>query len=396
MVRDINTMYTRNPTYLKNALARRIIKGNEPFYTKEIQAVAPNQKRDELLTSKDPVIIVSSSGMLTGGPSTQYARQLVSSENACIIITGYQDEESPGRQLLSLLTPSSGSGGEASPEEHADNPERRITLDGTSYPVRCRIEQVGLSAHGDKSEITALLERLSSRRIFLVHGNTDVIHEIGSEVASEDFRRQVYLPECGMEYNLTIRTKRKQLSFVPAFTMQKAAPFTADDGKLLWDYWQDHYPGKHFPVSQIAYIWYGRRITEEPVLQEMQDTLMTSPYFSQNTRQMYLFEANTEEDVEQALMPKEPTIQDIENLAKKVFAGYAYRKLGYHTDTKELILSFDYPDSQHMEQFDQNAEQFFQETGWAAKISPSMNHNAAGSLLHTLFADRLLKNILLS
>ena len=246
MVRDINTMYTRNPTYLKNALARRIIKGNEPFYTKEIQAVAPNQKRDELLTSKDPVIIVSSSGMLTGGPSTQYARQLVSSENACIIITGYQDEESPGRQLLSLLTPSSGSGGEASPEEHADNPERRITLDGTSYPVRCRIEQVGLSAHGDKSEITALLERLSSRRIFLVHGNTDVIHEIGSEVASEDFRRQVYLPECGMEYNLTIRTKRKQLSFVPAFTMQKAAPFTADDGKLLWDYWQDHYPGKHF------------------------------------------------------------------------------------------------------------------------------------------------------
>ena len=68
MVRDINTMYTRNPTYLKNALAKRIMKGNEPFYTKEIQAVAPNQKRDELLASKDPVIIVSSSGMLTAVP----------------------------------------------------------------------------------------------------------------------------------------------------------------------------------------------------------------------------------------------------------------------------------------------------------------------------------------
>lgn len=28
-------MYTRNPTYLKNALEKRILKGNEPFYTKE-------------------------------------------------------------------------------------------------------------------------------------------------------------------------------------------------------------------------------------------------------------------------------------------------------------------------------------------------------------------------
>ena len=35
MVRDINSMYTRNPTYLKNALEKRILKGNEPFYTKE-------------------------------------------------------------------------------------------------------------------------------------------------------------------------------------------------------------------------------------------------------------------------------------------------------------------------------------------------------------------------
>ena len=391
MVRDINTMYTRNPTYLKNALAKRIMKGNEPFYTKEIQAVAPNQKRDELLASKDPVIIVSSSGMLTGGPSTQYARKLVSSENACIIITGYQDEESPGRQLLSLLTPSSANDVLTRAETHADTEERKITLDGTSYPVGCRIEQVGLSAHGDKSEITALLDRLSSRRIFLVHGNADVIRELGSEVAAEDFRRQVYLPECGMEYDVTIRTKRKQLSFIPAFTMQKTAPFTADDGKLLWDYWREHYPGKYFPVSQIAYIWYGRRITEEPVLQEMQDALIASPYFSLNTRQMFLFETNTEEAVEHALMPKEPTIQDIENRAREVFAGYAYRKLGYHTDTKELILSFDYPDSLDPAQFADHAEQFLQATGWAAKISPSMNHNAAGSLLHTLFADRLLK-----
>ncbi len=93
MVRDINRMYTRNPSYLKNALAKRILKGNEPFYTKEIQAVAPAQKREELLSGDGPAIFLSSSGMLTGGPSVQYAKHLAPSENACIIITGYQDEE---------------------------------------------------------------------------------------------------------------------------------------------------------------------------------------------------------------------------------------------------------------------------------------------------------------
>ena len=127
MVRDINTMYTRNPTYLKNVLGKRILKGNEPFYTKEIQAVAPMQKRDELLSGPDPVILVSSSGMLTGGPSAQYAAKLAPMENACIIITGYQDEESPGRQLLNLL----------------ENPdEGTLTVGGSKVLVKCRIEQV--------------------------------------------------------------------------------------------------------------------------------------------------------------------------------------------------------------------------------------------------------------
>ena len=88
MVRDINRMYVRNPIYLKNALGKRILKGNEPFYTKEIQPVAPGQKRDELLSGNEPVILISSSGMLTGGPSAQYAKALAPSKDACIRISG--------------------------------------------------------------------------------------------------------------------------------------------------------------------------------------------------------------------------------------------------------------------------------------------------------------------
>jgi len=376
MVRDINTMYTRNPIYLKNALGRRILKGNEPFYTKEIQPVAPTQKREELLSGQEPVILVSSSGMLTGGPSAQYARLLASREDACIIITGYQDEESPGRQLLNLLE---------------GTKERKLTIDGCTLPVKCRVEQVGLSAHGDKSEIVALLEQLSSRRVFLVHGNRDAIDELGNELAAEDYRRQIYLPECGQEYEVLLHNKRKQLTYVPSHTLQMEKEFTAEDAKRLWDYWQEHYQGKIFPVSQIAQIWYGRAVTDDQILQNMQETLMGSPYFAPNVRRLFLFEANTPEVVAEATAPRELTIQELEQRVQKVFPGYEYRKLSYYPDKREVWMQFDYPDSIDAEGFCKAADIFCASSGWKIQVSPSMNHSAALLLLTVLLGDRIAK-----
>ena len=316
MVRDINIVYTRNPVFLKNSVGKRIMRGGEPFYTKEIQPVMPKQDREKLMDEKGPAVFVSSSGMLTGGPSMQYAKRLVQSEDACIIITGYQDEESPGRQLLNLLE---------------NKEERKITLGGTTMPVKCRIEQVGLSAHGDKSEITALLERLSARHVFLVHGNEDTVHVYGKELAGEDYRRHVYLPECGQAYEVEIRKKRQQLDDTLPYTMQKPDRFTAKDAGLLWEYWQEHYCGRKFPVSRLAVIWHGRQ-QEEAVLQDMQAILMDSPYFSPDARRLFLFGANAPEDVEQALAPREMTIQDVEIQIQKHLNGFTYRKIGYYPE----------------------------------------------------------------
>lgn len=376
MIRDINIMYTRNPTYLKNALAKRILKGNEPFYTREIQAVAPMQKREELLSGGDPAIFLSSSGMLTGGPSVQYARQLAASEDACIIITGYQDEESPGRQLLNLL----------------DNPaDAKLSLNGSSVPVKCRIEQVGLSAHGDKFEITSLLERLSPRHIYLVHGNRDAMEELGKELTEQDFRRQIYLPECGQSYEFSLRSKRKQAAFTPAFTLQKTLPYLPKDEKLLWEYWREHYPEKHFSISQLAHIWYGKVISDENILQSMQTALTGSCYFTPNARRLFLWDANTPEEVAALLSPRELTQQELALQAENAFGQLPYRKIGYHNDRKEIILQFDYPDAQSQEEFEAAAAAFNEATGWKAQINPSTNHNAASILLSSLFEDRIAK-----
>ncbi len=376
MIRDINIMYTRNPSYLKNALGKRILKGNEPFYTKEIQAVAPMQRREELLSGGEPAIFLSSSGMLTGGPSVEYARSLAASENACIIITGYQDEESPGRQLLDLL----------------ENPgEGHLSLNGSNIPVKCRIEQVGLSAHGDKMEIQGLLERLSPRHIYLVHGNRDVVEELGKELAGQDYRRQVYLPECGQCYEFSLRSKRKQTAFVPAFTLQKNHAYTTADEKLLWEYWREHYPGKSFAVSQLACIWYGRAVSDGDILQSMQEALTGSCYFTPNVKRLFLWDANTPEEVEKLQTPKELTQQELQPQIEKIFAAFPYRKISYHGGSREVALQFDYPDAQDREGFREAADVFHEATGWTARLNPATNHNAVSVLLSSLFGDRVAK-----
>ena len=415
MVRNINIMYTRNPVYLKNSLGKRIMKGNEPFYTEEIQPVTASRKREELLNQSGPAIFLASSGMLIGGPSALYARTLAASENACIIITGYQDEESPGRQLLNLLAKPESTVSSENPEGavSSGNPEgierlgnqadfaetdiadkhgdRSLNLNGIYVPVNCRIEQVGLSAHGDKTEIMALLDRLSARRIFLVHGNQDAMEELGRELAAEDCRREVFLPECGQSYDVMLHSRRKQLSFHLDHTMQMKREYAAGDEKLFWEYWQTHYSGMHFSIAQLAYIWYGRDVPDNDVLQAMQKLLWNSCYFMPNTKRLFLLEANTPEAMAAALAPRELTQQELNAYIEKYFADCPYRKISHHGGRKEVLLQFDYPDAQDKEEFGRKAADFTAATGWTIQISPSMNHNAAYLLLSVLFGDRISK-----
>lgn len=378
MVRDINSMYERNPTYLRSNLGRSILKGNPPFYTKEITAVKPDQNRDELAAQKGPAVFVASSGMLGGGPSVQYAKKIAPMENGCIIVTGYQDEESPGRQLTDLL-------------EKGEGEDRAITLDQTTVPVRCRIHRAGLSAHGDKDEILGLLERLSPRDLFLVHGDREVIQGLGRELG-QDYRRRVYLPECGGTYELNYRNKRKQLSHTLPWSMGRQAPLDDSGESQLWTYILEHYPMKDLTCQQIHFIWSGRQAEDQGnELSALQDRLLKSPYFSANPRRLFLFHANTQEEVRQNLTPKELTPQELEEEIKKIFSGLSWKKISFHREQRETVLNFDFPDVIDSQAFRSMADEFQRRTGWLIRISPSMNHAAASLLLASLFGARVGK-----
>lgn len=390
MVREINRMYEKNPTFLRNNLAKSILKGHAPFYTEEITPVAPSQNREELLARKGAAVFVSSSGMLTGGPSLFYAQKIAPMEDGCIIITGYQDEEAPGRKLMNLL--------EAKKAEEPENPESpsepssapKLLLDGLSVPVRCKVAQVGLSAHGDQNEISSLIDHLSPRDIFLVHGDKEVIRAFASNLALS-YKQHLYLPECGNSYDLNVQNKRKQLSFSLPFTMKcKEAPEEAEES-LLWNYVRTHYPEKELTCAQLAFIWSGKSSHEPDSLEKLQTRLLKSAYFSPNSHRLFLFHANTEEEVKENLAPKVKTNQEIEAAIREYFPTLPYKKIGYYPASQKAVLTFDYPDAVDSNLFLTQAREFTRASGWDVEISPSMNFTAATLLIGTLLGDCNLK-----
>jgi integrator complex subunit 11 len=89
--------------------------------------------------------ILSTSGMLMEGtPSFIYSRLISRNPKNAIVFSGYMAEESFGYRLLN---------------------DRKVFR---SY--RCQIRKHHLSAHSDKEELETLLNRLSPKRVVMVHG----------------------------------------------------------------------------------------------------------------------------------------------------------------------------------------------------------------------------------
>ena len=123
-----------------------------------INPVENQSQRNEILQG-GPCIIVASSGMLNGGASLFYATRILKNEHDAVLLTGYQDEESPGRLLLNLAS------------EIPEN--RKITISGEEIRVKASIQIFGLSAHADRMEMAGFIDSLKPHTVLLVHGSEE-------------------------------------------------------------------------------------------------------------------------------------------------------------------------------------------------------------------------------
>ena len=118
-----------------------------------------------LLDNPEAAIVISSSGMMTGGPAPLYARAFAADEKNAIIFSGYQDDESPGAALLRARQGTT------------------VALGKETLTLQCAVERYSLSAHADAGQIEAAVTRARPRTTVLVHGEPDTLRVLATRVA---------------------------------------------------------------------------------------------------------------------------------------------------------------------------------------------------------------------
>jgi metallo-beta-lactamase family protein len=113
-----------------------------------------------------PMIVISASGMCTGGRVLHHLCRFLPDERSTILFVGFQAAGTRGRSLVDGAT--------------------ELKLLGRYVPVRARIVRLdGLSAHADYAELIDWLRasRLTPRQVFVTHGEPS---------ASDAFRRRLH------------------------------------------------------------------------------------------------------------------------------------------------------------------------------------------------------------
>jgi Cft2 family RNA processing exonuclease len=246
MVRRVCSVYAQHPWYLQSTLRKRVEKHGDPFFG-PLESVRPVKSAAEraAVMAGPPAVVVTSSGMLSGGPSPLYARAWLGDERNLIAITGYQDEESPGRRLLDL----------------ASGAARTMAIDGVELEPRARVATYALSGHASGAQIAAIARAVGAADCFLVHGDVEARADLAQLFVRERLGR-VCLPRHGEP--LEPRGRRK--SSAPGSARSPVAvrlDATVEPGGVDWPALSarvlELYPeGRAFTAVELFAVAHGR------------------------------------------------------------------------------------------------------------------------------------------
>jgi metallo-beta-lactamase family protein len=147
-------IYRAHPDEFDAELHALCEQGRSPFEGQEFRIARSVTESKSINAVAGPVLIISASGMATGGRVLHHLRTRLPDPRATVLLVGYQAIGTRGRAL----------------QEGA----RTVRIYGEHVPVRAEVMTIdGLSAHADADGILRWLRtaRHAPRRLFVVHGD---------------------------------------------------------------------------------------------------------------------------------------------------------------------------------------------------------------------------------
>ncbi len=166
MIKEATAIHTTYPEYLNSELRNLIFKeGHNPFLAECFEQVDSSEKRERVITG-EPCVIITTSGMLNGGPVMEYLRNLAADERNCLVFVGYQADGTLGRRIQKGW--------------------REIPI-GNRETIVVNLDCItvdGFSGHSDRRQLMNFVSHMQPKpeKIFAIHGDENKTIDLASSI----------------------------------------------------------------------------------------------------------------------------------------------------------------------------------------------------------------------
>jgi len=138
--KKVTNIYLKHKRYLRSADDLKNV-------FNKLNLVHSNQGRKLALKSE---VIITSSGMMDGGPVLNYANKLKDDPKSAFLLTGYQVDDSNARLLMD---------------------KGRLNFYGVIEKINCEVQYFDFSAHAGHSELIEFAKQCNPEKVVLMHSD---------------------------------------------------------------------------------------------------------------------------------------------------------------------------------------------------------------------------------
>ncbi len=156
MAIEVTEIYRRHPEDCDAEMAQALASGDRPLATKHLHIARTEQESRAINRVRGPAVIISASGMATGGRILHHLAQRLPDPRTTVLLVGFQAAGTRGRAL--------------------EDGARELKMFGAMVAVHATVQRIdALSAHADVGEIMRWLGGFghAPRAVYLVHGEPE-------------------------------------------------------------------------------------------------------------------------------------------------------------------------------------------------------------------------------
>jgi KH/beta-lactamase-domain protein len=184
MIWEATAIHSTYPEYLRDEVRDRIFHEDEnPFLAEQFNHIDAGEEERQEVADGEPCIILSTSGMVEGGPIMSWLEHIGPDPDSTMTFVGYQAQGTLGRRIQN--------GWDDIPMDNAGR-GRRDTLS-----LNMDVETVdGFSGHADRQGLENFVRTMNPRpeKVLCVHGDESSVQDFSSALYHE-FNMRTFAPK---------------------------------------------------------------------------------------------------------------------------------------------------------------------------------------------------------